>query len=108
MSAFGGTLDVHTPLAFVAVHASGVTFRGSRALWLCVGKDEGHRTFLCWPISADGLEAGNHHSKVSSSCEIILKLKLKCRYSRRVRGGAEKARVGNIRERVTLCNWAAS
>ena len=87
MSAFGGTLDVHTPLVFVAVHASGVTFSGFRALRLCVGKNEGHRMFLCWPIRVDGVEDGNHHSKVSSSCEIILKLKPKCRYCRRVRGG---------------------
>jgi hypothetical protein len=32
MSAFGGPLDLHTPLVFVAVHASGVTFSGFRAL----------------------------------------------------------------------------
>jgi hypothetical protein len=76
MSAFGSALDVHPPLAFVAVQASGLTFSGFRA-------------FLCPPFWADGVEDGNHHSKVSSGCEIILKLKPKCRYSRRVRSGAE-------------------
>jgi hypothetical protein len=46
------------------------------------------RAFPCRPFRADGLEAGNHHSKDSSSCDIFLRLKPECRYSRRVRSGA--------------------
>jgi hypothetical protein len=81
MSAFGCALDVHTPLAFVALQAS--------------------------DVAVDGMEAGNHHSKVSSSCEIILKLKPKCRYSRRVPSGAgtegRRKPESETSEGVSLC-----
>jgi hypothetical protein len=57
--------------------------------------------------AVDGMEAGNHHSKVSSSCEIILKLMPKCRYSRRVWGwvGTEGRRKpeSEMSESVSLC-----
>jgi hypothetical protein len=53
------------------------------------------------------MEAGNHHSKVSSNCEIILKLMPKCRYSRRVRGGAgtegPRKPESETSESVSLC-----
>jgi hypothetical protein len=59
------------------------------------------------PFRADGVEDGNHHSKVSSSCEIFLKLKPKCRYSRRVLSGAgtegRRKPESETSESVSLC-----
>ena len=87
MSAFGGTLYVHTHLVFVAVHASGVTFGDSGHFDCVSGKMKNTGRFSVRHSGRTAWKLGIITQKVSSSCEIILKLKPKCRYCRRVRGG---------------------
>ena len=107
MSAFGGTLYVHTHLVFVAVHASGVTFGDSGHFDCVSGKMKNTGRFSVRHSGRTAWKLGIITQKVSSSCEIILKLKPKCRYSLRVHGGAgpegRRKPESETSESVSLC-----